>query len=384
MERGNVLVIGNCGVGKSTLINAVLGEDVARTAFGTHGITDKLSIYESEQIPFRIIDTIGFEPSFFQQQKAIRAVKRWSERSAKAGKKDTQINVIWFCVDGTASKLFSKTLQNISDATRMWPSVPVIVAITKSYSVPDREKNIKMVNSAFAQQRKHTKNLRDVIPVVAQTYQLNDTAYAPPEGITELIDATNQLLPEGIQAASKDISAFKLSRKRALAQTIVGAAAAGAAVVAAVPIPFADAAILVPVEIAEVNAIARTYGIKKGDEASLFIESLVDVGTVSAAAKALISALKVIPGVNIGAAVLNSVIAAGIAIILGETSSYLFEQIYSGNKTLQDIGWAKEVLESSLAQGAAGKIQEALKTIGNGTKPQDAAKAVISTFFDRK
>ena len=58
MERGNVLVIGNSGVGKSTLINAVLGENCAVTGYGTSGTTDKLTIYESKSIPFRIIDTI--------------------------------------------------------------------------------------------------------------------------------------------------------------------------------------------------------------------------------------------------------------------------------------------------------------------------------------
>lgn len=59
MERGNVLVIGNSGVGKSTLINAVLGENKAFTGYGTKGTTDKLEIYESSEVPFRVIDTIN-------------------------------------------------------------------------------------------------------------------------------------------------------------------------------------------------------------------------------------------------------------------------------------------------------------------------------------
>ena len=136
MEKGNVLVIGNSGVGKSTLINAVLGENRAVTGYGTVGTTKELCIYEGQDIPFRIIDTVGFEPSFLKEHTAIQVVKKWSKNSAKEGKEDTQINVIWFCVDGAARKLFSKAIKDLSRATAMWPSVPVIVVITKSYSIP--------------------------------------------------------------------------------------------------------------------------------------------------------------------------------------------------------------------------------------------------------
>lgn len=182
MERGNVLVIGNSGVGKSTLINAVLGEDCAVTGYGTSGTTDKLTIYESEKVPFRIIDTVGFEPSFIKERKAIGAVKKWSKDSVKAGKEDTQISVIWFCVEGTSSKLFPKAIKDLSRATSMWPSVPVIVVITKSYAVPERKRNIEMVHNAFATQKRYSKNLKKVIPVVAQTLIINEdnNLYAPP------------------------------------------------------------------------------------------------------------------------------------------------------------------------------------------------------------
>ena len=188
MERGNVLVIGNSGVGKSTLINAVLGEEKAKTGWGTSGTTVELEIYESKMIPFRIIDTVGFVPSFIKEHKAINAVKKWSKNSAKKGREDNKINVIWFCVEGTTRKLFPEAIKDLSRATSMWRSVPVIVVITKSYSVPEREKNIKMVNDAFAGQKRHLKNLRKIIPVVASAYVLNDIAFAAPEGIAELID----------------------------------------------------------------------------------------------------------------------------------------------------------------------------------------------------
>lgn len=41
-----MLVIGNSGVGKSTLINAVLGKEVAETGWGTAGTTKELKKYE--------------------------------------------------------------------------------------------------------------------------------------------------------------------------------------------------------------------------------------------------------------------------------------------------------------------------------------------------
>lgn len=138
MERGNVLVIGNSGVGKSTLINSVLGEDKAETGWGTKGTTKELAIYESQTIPFRVIDTVGFEPSLLSELKAIGAVKKWSKNSVKEGHEDNKINVIWFCVEGTSRKLFPKSLKDLSRATAMWESVPIIVVITKSYSVPEK------------------------------------------------------------------------------------------------------------------------------------------------------------------------------------------------------------------------------------------------------
>ena len=47
MAAGNVLVIGNSGVGKSTLINAFLDEDeiAARVGWGISGTTSALEIY---------------------------------------------------------------------------------------------------------------------------------------------------------------------------------------------------------------------------------------------------------------------------------------------------------------------------------------------------
>lgn len=384
MDRGNVLVIGNSGVGKSTLINAVLGEEKAKTGYGTSGTTEKLEIYESDRIPFRIIDTIGFEPTFLKEQRAVNAVKKWSKECAKAGRDDHQINVIWFCVEGTSRKLFPKTIQSLSRATSIWKTVPVIVVITKSYSVPERKENIEMVQNAFAAQKNCPKNLKKIIPVVASVYELNETAFAAPEGITELIDATNELMPEGLRAGANDLAEFILNRKRYLAHGIVGAAAASGVVVGAVPIPVADAAILTPIEIAEVNAIARVYGIKNDENTKQFFNSIVEVGTVSTAAKAAIAMLKSIPGINVGASVLNAVTAGCIAAGLGEGTIYIFEQIYLGNKTFKDIDWVTKVLESKMSAEFFENVKTVLNDIGENADSKAIIEHILKIFNLKK
>lgn len=386
MERGNVLVIGNSGVGKSTLINAVLGENVAEASWGTHGTTQKLTIYESNEVPFRIIDTIGFEPSFIKEMQAINAVKKWSTNSAKKGNENSKINVIWFCVDGNSAKLFPKTILDFSRATSIWESVPIIVVITKSYSVPDRKQNIEMVSNAFANQKRYTRNLRKVIPVVASTYVLNDSAYAAPEGIIELIVATNELMPEGIKAGNEDIAIFNLKRKRALAHGVVGASTTAAVVIGAVPIPFADALLLTPIEIALVNGLSQIYGIGKNEESKLFFNSIVEVGTVGVAAKALIGALKAIPGIALGASVLNAIIAGSMVAALGEGSIYAFEQVSLGKKSLSDIVWVRKVIEEKFSPKLKETINIIVEQIALNPNKKDIVGVIteaIKTLFSK-
>ena len=387
MERGNVLVIGNSGVGKSTLINSVLGDEKAKTGYGSSGTTDKLEIYESEEVAFRIIDTVGFEPSLVKGWKAINAVKKWSKESAKNGKEDSEINVIWFCVEGTSSKLFPKTIKDLSKATAMWETVPIVVVITKSYSVPERTQNIEMVSNAFAKQKRYSKNLKHIVPVVASTYTLNDTAFAAPEGITELIDVTNELMPEGIKAGAHDIYNFKLKRKKGLAQSIVALSTTAAVTVAAVPISLDDALILSPIEVAQINGLAQLYEINKGEDSKQFLNSIVEVGTVSTAAKAAISTLKAVPGINIAASVLNAIIAGAIVAAIGEGCIYAFEKVYTGEKSIEDIDWVKKVMESKLSPQFIENVTAVAEKISKSSNNKDVGKLVnslLSTIPTRK
>lgn len=385
-RKGNVLVLGNSGVGKSTLINAVIGDDIAKTSFGTRGTTEELAVYESPMVPFRVIDSIGFEPSPIKSLRAIHAVRKWSRSSAQDGNENSRINVIWFCVDGTAAKLFPETIRNFSNSIAMWKSVPIIAVITKSYSQADRARNIEMVRQAFRGQRVE-RNLRAIVPVVAQTFVINETAFAPPEGITDLIDATMRAMPEGMQGGAHDLMRFKLTRKRVLAQGLIGASVAAGATVGAVPIPIADSLVLSPLELAELNGLARLYGIDKREDSKQFLDSIVQVGTASVVAHSAISAVKAIPGINIAASVLNAIVAASIIAALGEGAVLAFEQVYTGQRSVRDIGWVQRLMAEQFGEGFLGKVSgiaQASQAGGGKDMRQMIIELVKAAFLNRK
>ncbi len=378
---GNVLVVGNSGVGKSTLINAVLGEEAAETNWGAAGTTKQLRRYTSDEIPFGLIDTVGFEPG--REMTAIKAVLDWTKRMAKEGT-DNGINVIWFCIDGTAGKLFPKALESYAKAVRHWKSVPVIIVITKSYSVPDRVRNTDMVHNALAMQTKYPVNVKKVIPVVAKTYALNETAFAPPEGITELLEYTNALMPEGLEKGGEELRRYTLNRKRIMAQSVIGGSVAAAVAVAAVPIPFADHLLLVPIEVMLISSIARIYKVKQNSGFDKVKQLLTEAGAATLAGHAAVDALKAIPGIQLGAAVINMIVAGGIVAAIGEATVLIFEAVSTGEKNLDDLEWVRDILAQSFGGSFLERIKSAGKNADGKTGKGRVTKLITDLFAPKQ
>lgn len=105
--------------------------------------------------------------------------------------------------------------------------------------------------------------------------------------------------------------------------------------------------------------------------------SIVEVGTVGAAAKALISALKAIPGINLAASVINAVIAGVIVTALGEGSIYAFEQVYLGNKDVSDIDWVKKIIESKLSLTLVEKAKPILEKLTDAATTKEIVPVIL-------
>lgn len=381
MERGNVLVIGNLGSGKTTLINAVLGDGLTVTTSGKKGSAGELAIYDSEDVPFRIIEAVGYEPSLIKEQQTINSIKKWLKESKKLEKAEIDVNVIWFVVDATESKTIPKSIEQLCKATSSWKSVPVIVVITKSYAEPEREKNFEAAYVAYAKQKKHFGNLRKILPVVASTYILNENAFAPPEGLTELIDLTNDLIPEGLHVAEKKLNTFKLNQKRLAAHGMTGAAITAAVLATGVsPIKLSDAQILIPIETKLIDSIAKTYGIEKNEISEPFFKKIIEMGTVGIIAKAVITGVKKIPKIKVATDVINAIVAGVVIFSLGEGAIYMFEQIYLGKKSVEDLNSIDEIVDSEQMPQIMGIIENTTKKIDDKTSVKDIPTIIIEVI----
>ena len=344
----NVLVLGNSGAGKSTLIKAISGIAV-QTGVG-EGNTQKIEVYESSTWPIRCIDTKGFEYSKLEQFKTIWQVKKFTREQVALSQADQDagvgIDAVWYCIEGTARRTFSYNIQMMNQAIRKWKNVPVFVAITKSYSEADIVENIEAVRNAFAK-NKHI-NLQGIIPVVAEAYQINEETVVTPRGIEVLCSATLERSDMALSISDENKKRMILEQKRFTANALVTGATTAGIVVGAVPTPFADSLILVPLETGLTKGILKIYGVEFTGE---LVTSIVGSTAITNVARAALSALKTIP--NVAGSVLNAVVAGFFVAALGESVIALSEALYLGKVDREKISSAVDFVSEKLTSNPA-------------------------------
>lgn len=344
-DKINVLLLGTSGCGKSTLINSILGSESAETGTG-QAVTKNISVYQDDDLPFRMIDTVGYEYGFFKQNKIKNDLVKFCKEGVKKNEIDKLIHMIWFCIDGTVKRVDQVVLDYIKSVTNDWKNVPIIIVFTKSYSDVEINENIEMAKEAIiTYNARHKKKLdvRDIIPVVAKTYQITQSVSVPPKGLDVLVTRTNELAPEAKRLAESTIKEIDLKLKRDAASSYVTTSTFAAATVGAVPVSFPDATVLVPLQTFMMRGIAKTYGISEGSDTNRIIDQILKVGGTTIAGKTLINLLKSIPGFNVAASVINAVVAGVVTYAAGEASTILFEKMYTGEIDTAGIDWEKEI-----------------------------------------
>lgn len=304
--KTNILIVGKTGVGKSTLINAVFRDNLATTGIGKP-CTQYTKEITKEGVPVSIFDTKGLELKDYKT--IISELEGFILERRNEQNPNRQIHAAWVCIQESTPRVEDAEIE----LTEMLynQQIPVIAVLTKASQDNGFSKKVEDL----------LPNAKNIIRVRAIETVFDGGIKMPPMNLEELVNLTHEVLPEGKRNAFIASQKASLKQKVSRAQKIVATSATAAATAGAVPIPFADAAILVPIQVSMLVGISKVFGL---DLPKSFIGTLVSSVIGSSAAtiggKAIVSGLfKCIPGIgSVAGATISGATAAALTTAIGE------------------------------------------------------------------
>jgi uncharacterized protein (DUF697 family)/GTP-binding protein EngB required for normal cell division len=316
--RVNVVVAGRSGVGKSTLINAIFQGELARTGQG-RPVTQEAREYTKEGIPVAVLDTRGLEMKEYQEtvrQLETVVVARAREEDAKK-----HLHVAWVCISEDSRRVEDG---EIAVARMLSGHMPVIAVITKARSDTGFTREVADLLS-FA---------RNVIRIRAIRETDDDGHVKEPKGLVDLVDVTMEVVPEAQRNAFAAAQRVSTKAKGARAHLVVMGAATAAAAAGVTPIPFADAILIVPIQIGMLAGISAVFGLSLSQAfLSTLLSSTGGGLAATLSGRSIVSGLlKLIPGVGtVAGGAISAATAASITTLFGEAYIAVLSRLFSAN-----------------------------------------------------
>lgn len=324
----NIMVVGKSGVGKSTLINSLFRGNFAETGLG-RPVTSEIRKKVKKDYPLAIYDTPGFELSSGQQNKVKDEILDIISKGFASKDINDAIHCIWYCVNVGGNRTFDESeinwLKEFTAENKV-TQVPIIVVLTQA--IP-KKKAAEMKNHV----EKENLDIIKVVPILAQDMDFDEEYIARAYGLDQLIDVMAEVLPNELQSTLQNVQKASLDSKKRAAQAVVATAVAGSFGEGFAPIPFSDAALLIPTQVGMIAGITVIFGL---DISKSFLTSFVSATIGSAGAtvlgKTIVSnLLKLIPGVGTVAGGLISGTTAGLlTTALGGAYIMIMEMVYKG------------------------------------------------------
>jgi uncharacterized protein (DUF697 family)/GTP-binding protein EngB required for normal cell division len=312
LGHANILISGQTGVGKSTLINSVFRAPLAAEGVGKP-VTKHVQRYQVEGVPVTIYDTPGIELGQSRKE-VIREYKKTIKDSINRPI-DEHVHIVWYCISAETQRIQDYDIEVIE---ALAADVPVLLVLTQCV---DDERAQALQDAIVAEHLPiHGEPLRTLA---------RERAFAghtiPPKGLEDLVERTHEILPEAVRRAFTNAQGVVIRLKVRHARAVVAAAGAAAGAVGAVPIPISDAVVLMPVQVGMLAGISAIFGVDvKRTRIAELVRALAKSGGTEWAGKALVQALlKVAPGTEL----INAAVATAITVALGEAHIQLCREL---------------------------------------------------------
>jgi uncharacterized protein (DUF697 family) len=298
--RFNLALFGKTGVGKSTLVNAIFGAEVAPTGIG-RPVTQQEHLYLHTSGTLGVLDTRGLEVGV-DNDALIGELTAYLDVMRRRPLPD-QLHVAWYCVRATDRRFEDTEAEFVRALDRL--GLPVVLVLTQVQKRGDRYHPDAVALAEAIRERRLPVHEGRAYLTMAQADPFDGVEA---HGLHDLLDATFRVAPAGVEHALVAAQRIDLDRKRDRATALVKAATGTATAAGASPIPFSDAAVLVPLQAGMMASVAHTYGIslKRSTAASL----AATTAATTAGRSIVTNLIKMVPGA--GTAV-GGTISAGVA-----------------------------------------------------------------------
>jgi uncharacterized protein (DUF697 family)/GTP-binding protein EngB required for normal cell division len=369
LGRFNLAVFGKTGAGKSSLVNAIFGQAVAQTGIGKP-VTTGTTYYEHPSGTFGMFDCVGFETGESGDDildSLRRTVNEYRDRPL-----NDQMHVAWYVLRWSDRRFEDSQAAFVRELRAI--GLPVILVLSQVPMLATGELHPEAQELAAT----ISAEMADVIVGgrVVLTNAIEDPyLYQPVHGLMALLDSTFRAAPEGVRLALTAAQRIDLERKRTASKRIVATATTVAAGIGATPIPFSDAALLIPAQVTMMATIATRYALPVSAKTvtNLAIAAAAAGGLASWAGRSLSNVAKFIPGIGsvVGGAT-NAAIAASLTTGIGMAWITVCERLSSLNSDeIEDLLGDGSMLRSTFLDAFKEAVR---KPLGMLNTPQpDAA-----------
>ncbi|GAA6976346.1 GTP-binding protein [Helicobacter pylori] len=324
----NVLLMGATGVGKSSLINALFGKEVAKAGIGKP-VTQHLEKYVDEEKGLILWDTKGIEAEDYQN--TTESIKKEMEDSFKTLDAKEAIDVAYLCVKETSSRVEGREKALLNFA-KEW-NIPTIFVFTNT-----QEK----AGDAFVKETQRIIDEEWGFKGFIKAYvRVNSVAFSfrgievPIEGLEELVEKTKKCLIDAKKNKEKHFLLIQKAniqaRKQAMidkSKNIIHLASGAAGGVGLIPIPFSDALAIAPIQAGMIYKINDAFEVKMEESlATSLFTGLLGVTAVAQVGRTIVNGfLKFIPVVG---SVAGSTTAAAITEGIGFAYLKVLEKCFN-------------------------------------------------------